>query len=81
MVHGSIFSTITRATFEAVSFSRSDGQIFSEFDRIASPLFEKIKANVFENRTLAATRDLLLPKLMSGEILLSEAEVLMEAAQ
>ncbi|TBA89019.1 restriction endonuclease subunit S [Rhizobium ruizarguesonis] len=81
MAHGSVFSTITRATFEAISFSRSDVRIFSQFEEIASPLFEKIRASVFENRSLAATRDLLLPKLMSGEIRLSDAQHLMEAAQ
>ncbi|MBY3153176.1 restriction endonuclease subunit S [Rhizobium laguerreae] len=81
MAHGSVFSTITRATFEAISFSRSDVRIFSQFEEIALPLFEKIRASVFENRSLAATRDLLLPKLMSGEIRLSDAQHLMEAAQ
>jgi type I restriction enzyme S subunit len=37
-------------------------------------MFELIKANGQENQTLAATRDLLLPKLMSGEIRLTGAE-------
>jgi type I restriction enzyme S subunit len=34
-----------------------------------------------ESRTLAATRDLLLSKLMSGRIRLREAEEQLEAAQ
>lgn len=33
-----------------------------------------------ENQTLAATRDLLLPKLMSGEIRLRDAEAIAENA-
>lgn len=45
------------------------------------PMFDKISANGREDLTLAATRDFLLPKLMSGEIRLTEAEELMEAAQ
>lgn len=52
-----------------------------EYGQITEPHLSKIVANIHENRTLAATRDLLLPKLMSGEIRLSEAEGLMEAAQ
>jgi type I restriction enzyme S subunit len=36
-------------------------------------------ANKAETRTLAQTRDLLLPKLMSGEIRLREAEKAVEA--
>jgi len=52
-----------------------------EYGRITEPQLSKIVAGIHENRTLAATRDLLLPKLMSGEIRLPEAEDLMEAAQ
>lgn len=52
-----------------------------EYGQITEPQLSKIIAGIHENRTLAATRDLLLPKLMSGEIRLSEAEDLMEAAQ
>ena len=33
-----------------------------------------------KTRTLAATRDLLLPKLMSGEIRVKDAEKIAEAA-
>ena len=40
---------------------------------MVKPLFEKIVANELESRTIAQTRDLLLPKLMSGEIRVGEA--------
>ena len=32
------------------------------------PLYQKIVANLKESRTLAALRDALLPRLMSGEV-------------
>ena len=38
------------------------------FDRCAAPIFERITANQLENRTLAALRDTLLPKLVSGDL-------------
>ncbi len=41
---------------------------------IIEPMFERGLANDLESRTLAATRDLLVPKLMSGEIRAKEAE-------
>jgi type I restriction enzyme S subunit len=43
-------------------------------DDVIAPLFNLLIANDLESRTLAATRDLLLPKLMSGEIRVTEAE-------
>jgi type I restriction enzyme S subunit len=51
-----------------------------EFDRIVVPILDRHRAALFENRALAATRDLLLPKLMSGEIRLKGVEQIVEAA-
>ncbi len=38
------------------------------FDRQVRPLFERVHHNIEESRTLAALRDALLPKLLSGEL-------------
>ena len=43
------------------------------------PLVERTIKNELEARTISATRDLLLPKLMSGEIRLADAEKTVEA--
>ncbi|MEQ9436670.1 restriction endonuclease subunit S [Hyphomonas sp.] len=76
MAHGSVFSTITRQTFDNAHLAASRHQIFEAFETIVAPLFAKIKSNVHENQTLAETRDYLLPKLMSGEIRAGLAEEL-----
>ena len=44
-----------------------------------SPLVDRTIENELESRSLAQTRDLLLPKLISGEIRLREAEKAVEA--
>ena len=49
-------------------------EVQQAFERILSPGWERIAANERESRTLAATRDLLLPKLMSGELRVKDAE-------
>jgi len=51
-------------------------EILSAFAQMVTPLLERIEANKIESRTLAASRDALLPKLMSGEIRVLEAEAL-----
>jgi type I restriction enzyme, S subunit len=43
------------------------------------PLIDRLEANKQESITLAATRDLLLPRLMSGEIRVKDAEKIAEA--
>ena len=44
------------------------------FSYPAAPLLAKMEATKVESRTLSALRDLLLPKLMSGEISVKNAE-------
>jgi type I restriction enzyme S subunit len=41
---------------------------------LSSPLRERTSNNVEESATLAALRDLLLPKLLSGELRVRDAE-------
>ena len=54
-------------------------RIAKTYDAICWPMIERIEANIHDARTLAQLRDLLLPKLMSGEIRLREAEKAVEA--
>ena len=54
--------------------------IADAFQSICEPMIDRILANIEENRTLAQARDLLLPKLMSGEIRIREAERQIEEA-
>ena len=46
---------------------------------LVEPLVDGVIANAQESRTLSETRDLLLPKLMSGEFRLGDAEKVIEA--
>ena len=46
-----------------------------KFDRIVSPMFEKILQNQIENLKLTSLRDTLLPRLMSGELDVSDIEI------
>jgi type I restriction enzyme S subunit len=50
-----------------------------EFDRIVGPILDRIKNALLENCTLAATRDALLPKLMSGELRIKDTQKFAES--
>jgi type I restriction enzyme, S subunit len=73
MAHGSVFSTITRQTFDAIAFNSPPKGICRLFETAAKPLYECIRAGVVENQILAETRDFLLPKLMSGDVPIADA--------
>ena len=47
----------------------------AEYQGIVSPMFEQIKCNAIENDKLKRLRDSLLPKLMSGEIDVSDIQL------
>ena len=59
-------------------FALPPEKIRSLFDSVAEPLFAKIESNENESRTLAQTRDRLLPKLLSGEIRVDDAAEMLE---
>jgi type I restriction enzyme S subunit len=50
--------------------------VLDAFHSICGPLYEKAAANREQSRTLAALRDTLLPKLLSGELRVKDAESL-----
>jgi type I restriction enzyme S subunit len=78
--HGSVFSTITRDTLDGVSTISPSLEIIQAFNGITGALLGKIKNNLEGNQTLANQRDTLLPKLISGELRIPDAEKLLEEA-
>jgi len=53
-------------------------EVLSAFHRSCAPFYERAACNRKQSRTLAALRDALLPKLLSGEIRVRAAEKLVE---
>lgn len=75
--HGAVFDTITTNTFETVDILTAHKKINDKFEEIITPLFNTIKNNLVSNAYLSQLRDMLLPKLISGEIDLSvQAQIL-----
>ena len=56
----------------------ADSASMREFEDRADLLHELVSAMVAESRTLEKLRDALLPKLMSGELRVRDAEKLVE---
>ncbi|MGL5077633.1 MAG: restriction endonuclease subunit S, partial [Waterburya sp.] len=54
--------------------------VMNRFEGKVKPLRCYIEQNIQENISLSTIRDFLLPKLMSGEIRVKEAEKMMEKA-
>ncbi len=65
---GSVFDAIIVDTFKRLPFIEPPNSLTTEFTSLATPLVNQIDNLATQNRALAQARDLLLPRLMSGEI-------------
>lgn len=72
--HGSVFDTITTSTFESSRFVLPPSGALQGFEQIVSPAFGRVLFASEESSSLAALRNTLLPKLISGELRVQDAE-------
>ncbi|SED40570.1 type I restriction enzyme, S subunit [Rhizobiales bacterium GAS191] len=77
---GSAVPTLNRNHVHSLPVVVPPRMLVEEFDARCQPLMRMKRANELQSEALAATRDLLLPKLMSGEIRVKDAEQIAEAA-
>jgi type I restriction enzyme S subunit len=73
---GTVFAAVTKKDMEGVVLPPSAQDAVASFEKVAGPLDRRYAKNVEESRTLAAIRDALLPKLLSGEIRINAAEMI-----
>lgn len=66
--HGSVFDTITRATFDGLLVPVPPRGAVRSFEAVVEPLFDLMLGSLQESSQLAAMRDFLLPKLLSGQV-------------
>jgi type I restriction enzyme S subunit len=72
--NGSTFLEINKANFRSIPVVTPAMNIMAAFERALRPVYERIAQCERESRTLAQLRDALLPKLISGEIRVKDAE-------
>ena len=75
--------TFPQITFQSVGYFpiiHPSKEVLTAFDAFISSIYIKILQNYFEIETLSNIRDSLLPKLISGEIRVGDAEKIMEGA-
>ena len=71
---GTVFGAINRKQFEVLRTLEPRSEFIEAFDAYISPMDFRIRGNTLETRTLTELRDLLLPKLMSGQIRVGDAD-------
>lgn len=75
IVTGAVQPKISQANLNKISVVIPSKDELQSFDAVIQPLFAQIRNLRAENDRLAATRDTLLPKLMSGELDVSDLDL------
>lgn len=71
-ITGAVQLKLSQGRMNAMPFIFPGTKVCEAFTRFVTPFFTKFRANTDENKSLAEMRDLLLPKLMSGEVQVKE---------
>ena len=78
--NGSTFQEISKSNFRPLRVVVPSEPVLTGFVRLAGSLHRQLAENERESRTLAQLRDTLLPKLISGELRVPNAERIVGAA-
>jgi type I restriction enzyme S subunit len=78
--NGSTFQEISKSNFRPLRVVVPSDPVLTSFTRSAGPLYRQLAENERESRSLAQLRDTLLPKLISGELRVPDAERIVGAA-
>jgi type I restriction enzyme S subunit len=73
--NGSTFLEISKSSFRPIPVAVPDGQVMAAFEKIVRPIYQRIVCATRDATALAKTRDSLLPKLISGEVRLTQPGV------
>lgn len=71
---GTVFGAINKQQFEEIPTIEPTSDVVDAFGTFALQFDRRIRSNVAESRTLAALRDALLPKLVSGKLRVTQLE-------
>lgn len=75
IVTGAVQLKISQQNLKKVETVIPSSSALKEFDDLIQPMFEQIRKNRIENENLTTLRDSLLPKLMSGELDVSDLDI------
>jgi len=68
MASGATFKEISRGVFKTIEFLQPPDELLGRFEAAAAPMAEQILALQRQIQNLRRTRDLVLPRLLSGQI-------------
>ena len=79
-VTGAVQPKLNQRNLSRIPFPPCEENVVKAFESIVGSVYGKVRMNSDESHTLAQTRDMLLPRFMSGKICLRDVEKAVEVA-
>lgn len=80
-VTGAVQPKLSQGNLKAIPFIDTGDVLLRRFGEVIDPIFAQIRDATEESRTLSQLRDTLLPKLISGELRIKDAEKFIDRAE
>lgn len=75
-ITGAVQLKLSQGRMNSMPFTYAGPEICEAFSKFVAPFFAQLRSNSDENKTLVQMRDLLLPRLISGEVRVKDTEKL-----
>lgn len=75
---GTIFKAVTKTDLERISLVRPPAALVESFEAAVGPMFELVGKLTFQVRVLSKARNLVLPRLIAGELDVSDLDLDLE---
>ncbi len=72
---GATFPELTKGTFKKLRIPTPPRHVMENFTAVAMPMFGSIESGLSQNSILTRTRDLLLPRLISGKLSVEDLDI------
>jgi len=77
---GTVFGAINKKDLSAIEVVQTSEDLEQVFERFAAKIDRRISLTLAESASLTSLRDALLPRLISGELRVTDAEKMLEEA-
>ena len=78
---GSVLLNLNKTQFSKIKILLAEQRAIEAYHKLVEPLFDRLLSNERESATLSSLRDTILPKLISGELHVPDAEKLIESVE
>ncbi|WP_250461657.1 restriction endonuclease subunit S [Microbulbifer litoralis] len=72
---GATFPELNKGTFKRIEILTPAEEIMAQYKKLVDPIFDQIESLLIQNENLTKTKDMLLPRLISGKLSVEDLDI------